>query len=134
MLDRIALMGDKIAYWKDRELDNPYHLNGFVGEFNFQDHDRVPEEVQNLVMHSTKHERFRQVPIATVNKIAREVHGGKPGFIIRAWERILELQQLKALAREDSDSLTNSKNVYENELTIDDWSGDTNDRKTELDT
>ena len=134
MLDRIALLEDKITAWQDRELDNPHHINGFQGEFNFEDHESVPEEVQNLVMHSTKHERFRQVPIATVNKIARDIHGGKPGFVIRATERILELQKLKLQAREDDDTATNTKSVYENALTIDDWSGDTNDRKTELDT
>ena len=123
MLDRIALLEDKITAWQNRELDNPNHLNGFQGEFAFEDHESVPEEVQNLVMHSTKHERFRQVPIATVNKIARETHGGKPGFIVRATERILELQKLKELARED-DAATNTKSVYENELTIDNWTAD----------
>ena len=134
MLDRIALLEDKIAAWQDRELDNPTHLNGFVGEFNFKDHSSVPEEVQNLVMHSTKHDRFCQVPISTVNKIAREIHGGKPGFIVRASERMLELERLRLQAREDDDTATNTKSVYENALTIDDWSGDTNDRKTEPNT
>ena len=132
MLDRIKILEDKIAYHTGRDLDKPFTLNGFQGEFNFTDHTLVPEEVRNLVLHSTKYERFRQVPLDTINQIAREVHGGEPGFIVRAAERILELYKLKQSA--DSDLKTDSKGVYENQMTIDDWSADTNDRRTELDT
>ena len=132
MLDRTLGLQQKIAYYQNRDLDNPHSLNGFRGEFNFTDHSLVPEEVRNLVMHSTKHERFRQVPLSTINQIAREVHGGEPGFIVRATERILELYKLKQAA--ESDDTDRSKQVYENELTIDDWSADNDDRRTELDT
>lgn len=133
MLDVIANLEARRDYWLDRELDNPFHLNGFVGEFTFSDHTLVPEEVQNLVLRVTRYERFRQVPLEEVNRIAREVHGGKPGFLVRAIERIIEAQR-ERLARLSDDSVTKPGAVYENELTIDDWNGDRNDRKTELDT
>lgn len=123
MLDTVAITQDRIEFWKDRQLDNPYHLNGFVGEFAFTDHDLVPEEVQTLVLYLTKYERFRQVPLDTVNAIAREVHGDRraPGFVVRALERILAVKQARAAGI----AAENEKNMYEPTLTIDDWNANT---------
>lgn len=121
MLDTVALVEDRIEYWRERELTNPHHPNGFVGEFAFSDHAVVPEIVQTLVLYSTKYERFRDVPLAVVNEIAREVHGGKPGFVVRALERIRAVKQ----ARAEGITAENDKNIYEPTLTIDDWNANT---------
>jgi hypothetical protein len=121
MLDSVALVEERIVHWQTRELDNPHHLNGFVGEFAFSDHLLVPEIVQSLVLYSTKYERFSQVPLDTVNSIAREVHGGEPGFVVRALERIREIKQ----GRADAARAENDKNIYEPTLTIDDWNTNT---------
>ena len=134
MLDRISLLEDTVRRWQDRELDNPYHINGFRGEFAFSSHDVVPETVRNLVMHVTRYERFREVPLEEITRIARETHGGEPGFIVRATERIIQAVRERHARTEGSESVTKNTHVYENELTIDDWNGDQNDRKTELDT
>lgn len=133
MLDRISMLEDTVRRWQDRELDNPNHINGFRGEFSFSDHSVVPETVRNLVMHVTPYERFRSVPLEEITRIARETHGGKPGFIVRATERIIQAVRERH-ARQSDEPVTKTAHVYENELTIDDWNGDQNDRKTELDT
>jgi hypothetical protein len=123
VLDRVAILEESAARWEDRYLDDPHHINGFTGEFNITDHALAHEVVQNLVMYSVKHERFRDVPLSTVNSIAREVHGGKPGFVQRAYARMAEIQR----ARNEGVAAVSDKNVYEPTLTIDDWNSKGNE-------
>lgn len=115
MLDTIGILNDRIAHWQDRDLDTPYLLNGFRGEFAFSDHSLVPEIVQNLVMYSTKYERFRDVPLELVNEIARDAHGGEAGFVVRALERIRAIKHSR-VDRDQKDA-----DVYVPQLSIDDW-------------
>jgi hypothetical protein len=121
MLDTVALTEQSIEHWRGRYVDNPMHINGFVGEFAFSDHDLVPEIVQTLVLYTTKYERFRQVPLEEVNRIARDVHEGKPEFVVRALERILAVKRARAAGI----AAENEKNTYEPTLTIDDWNANT---------
>lgn len=118
MLDTIGILNERIEYWQNRDLDCPYLLNGFRGEFAFSDHSLVPEMVRNLVMTVTRYERFRSVPIEEINAIAREVHGGEPGFCTRALERIRDHKLTR-------NTITSESSVYEPTLSIDDWTANT---------
>ena len=122
MLDTVKLAQDQAREWEFKDLDVPYYLNGFRGEFEFTDHDAVPEVIRNLVMHQVKHDRFKDVPLDTVTAIARAVHGGKPGVVHRVY---LEIARILSKKREDREAVTLEKNVYTPTLTIDDWSANT---------
>jgi len=127
MLDRQQLIEDQIRYWETRDLDTPYYLNGFRGEFDFGSHNTVPEIVQTLTLMQVPQERFRDVPLSTVNEIARRVHQGRPGFVHRAYQEILALQQQRDQANAPASG------EYQPQLTLDDWNKDEGQPK-ELDT
>ena len=121
MLDRTKIYEEQKLRYADRDLDNPYTLNGFRGTFAFSDHNLVPEEIRNLALLTLGKERFRDIPLAKVEEIARAVHGEdrQPGFMVRLYERMTELE------RRVQQGLKPTTAEHEPEFTLEDWNNDT---------
>ena len=121
MLDFEPQIADTRAHYERQDNSRITHsLMSFEGEFNFSDHSLVPEIIQTYVLYATKYERFRQVPLDTVNEMARAIGQGKPGSPLRFLDAIQTLKQQRrdAILAEAN----NDKVAYTPENSIDDWS------------
>jgi len=107
------------TFYAEQSTDNPNSLMGFRGTFTFSEHGLVPDLIREYVLLVTRKERFSQIPLEEINRLAREIHGGEPGVAVRIIDAMTEIRAQRALENQDE---PNERGTYTPEHTLDDWS------------
>jgi hypothetical protein len=109
---------DTRTFYAEQSTDNPGSLMGFRGTFTFSEHGLVPDLIREYVLLVTRKERFSQIPLEEINRLAREIHGGETGVPLRIIDAMTEIRAKRALEQQDE---PNERSTYTPEHTLDDW-------------
>ena len=97
--------------------DNPFTVNGFNGTWQFSEHSRIPECLQNYIIECfPEYERFKRIPLEDINRAMNEVWEG-PGSLEKVWQLAREMRYKRYNTGTASSSAT-----LEPVKTIDDYS------------
>jgi hypothetical protein len=113
MFDHQAIRTQTYNFWLNKSTDYPFTLNSFDGEFQFSDHDYVPDLIRDLVMSQRNEDKFDRVPLSAVNSIANEFWNG-PG----SCAFISEVIWLCRIAHANDASFTESKIAWAQEYHV----------------
>jgi len=85
----------RMAFYQ-KDLDNPFSVNGFKGTWNFSDHRLIPDVLHGFLLRFFSVGRLRRVPLEEINKIMNEVWEG-PGSL----EKLFLLEKEMELSGKD---------------------------------
>lgn len=81
----------KIAFY-EKDIDNPYSVNGFKGTWQFSSHNTIPEVLHGLLQRYFGVYRIRRIPIGKINAFMNEIWDG-PGSLKKVFEFEEELRK-----------------------------------------
>lgn len=116
MLDHAKVAQNRIAQLEGFSQDLETSVNGFTGEWNFSDHDLIPQALRDFLVESfPRKERFNQIPLKDINSVLNEVWDG-PGSLVklaRITEQIRELRREGETGKIDPVAIANHTHVAE---------------------
>ena len=79
----------KIKFYNNAKfLDDPFHVNGFKGTFQFSAHDLIPSVFHGFLQRYFGQYKIRRVPLEKINQVMNEIWEG-PGSL----EKIFRLEE-----------------------------------------
>ena len=81
-----TILENKVAFYQ-KDIDNPFSVNGFKGTWQFSDHSLIPDTLVGFLLRSFGVGRLKRIPLEDINKLMNEVWEG-PGSL----EKIFRLQ------------------------------------------
>ena len=76
----------KVAFYQ-KDIDNPFTVNGFKGTWQFSDHSLIPDTLVGFLLRSFGVGRLKRIPLEDINKLMNEIWEG-PGSL----EKVFRLQ------------------------------------------
>lgn len=86
MYDYAKEVESKIEFYNRSEfVENPYHVAGFRGTWNFSSHDKIPDVLHGFLQRYFGHIRLSRIKIDEINRVMNEVWEG-PGSLTKIFQ------------------------------------------------
>ena len=90
MLDIQGITQDRIDRL-NKDIDNPYTVNGFNGTWAITDHRKIPEVLLGFLQHYFGQYRVRRIPLDKINEVMNDIWEG-PGSLAKVLNAELEMK------------------------------------------
>ena len=125
----------RIAFYQ-KDIDNPFSVNGFRGTWQFSEHNKIPDVLSGFLLRYFGVGRIKRIPIAQINELMNEIWDG-PGSLEKIFRAELEMEQTGKTIKFDPRDYPKSKKDEEDEedkyLTIPDLPINSFDSQDEFD-
>ena len=81
---------DKMKFY-NKDIDNPYSVNGFNGTWAISDHRLIPETLIGFLQLYFGQARVRRVPLEQINEVMNDIWEG-PGSLKKVFEAEEEMR------------------------------------------
>lgn len=104
----------KVAFYQ-KDIDNPFSVNGFKGTWQFSDHSLIPDTLVGFLLRSFGVGRLKRIPLEDINKLMNEIWEG-PGSLEKVFRLQYEMEVSgKKIALDPRDFPKNKKDEEDEE-------------------
>lgn len=91
MLDKLMIIENKVNFY-EKDVDNPYSVNGFKGTWNISKHAGIPDVLLGFLQRHFGLMRLSRVKMEEINKVLNDTWEG-PGSLKKLFMLEYEMEQ-----------------------------------------